>query len=144
MYLTASYEIYYSNDEGFTWKPCTHIITSQSDQVLAIDPRDNNHLYAATQGNGILTSTNGCQSWEQSNNGLGSLFVNAIVMDPNNPDIIYTGTDGGAYVSFNGGQTWGQINEGLLGAMVVYSIVVDKDGNVYAATPYGIFKLETR
>jgi hypothetical protein len=24
----------------------------------------------------------------------------------------------------------------------VYSIVVDKDGNVYAATPYGIFKLE--
>jgi photosystem II stability/assembly factor-like uncharacterized protein len=144
MYLTASYEMYYTNDEGSSWMPCTQIITSQSDQVLGIDPRDNHHLYAATQGNGILTSTDGCQSWEQSNNGLGSLFVNAIVMDPNNPDIIYTGTDGGAYVSFNGGQTWGQINEGLLGAMVVYSIVVDKDGNVYAATPYGIFKLETR
>jgi photosystem II stability/assembly factor-like uncharacterized protein len=50
--------------------------------------------------------------------------------------------DSGAYVSFDGGKTWVQINNGLLGATVVYSIVVDKDNNVYAATPYGIFKLE--
>jgi hypothetical protein len=26
----------------------------------------------------------------------------------------------------------------------VYSIVVDKDSNVYAATPYGVFKLENK
>jgi photosystem II stability/assembly factor-like uncharacterized protein len=46
------------------------------------------------------------------------------------------------YISFDGGKTWGQVNDGLLGATVVYSITVDKDSNVYAATPYGIFKLE--
>ena len=34
--------------------------------------------------------------------------------------------------------------DGLLGATVVYSIAVDKDSNVYAATPYGVFKLESR
>ena len=142
IYLTASYLMYYSNDEGSTWMPCTHILTSLSDQVLAIDPRDNNHLYAITQGNGILVSTDGCRSWKQSNNGLGSFFVNSIVVDSNHPDTIYAGTDGGAYLSFDGGQTWHEINDGLLGATVVYSIVVDKDSNVYAATPYGIFKLE--
>ena len=48
----------------------------------------------------------------------------------------------GATISFNGGGSWNQVNDGLLGATVVYSIVVDKEGNVYAATPYGIFKLE--
>jgi photosystem II stability/assembly factor-like uncharacterized protein len=68
--------------------------------------------------------------------------VNTLAYDPNDPETIYAGTDGGAYVSFDAGATWGQVNEGLLGATVVYSIVVDKDSNVYAATPYGIFKLE--
>jgi len=47
-------------------------------------------------------------------------------------------------VSFNGGQSWDQINDGLLGANVVYSIVVDLQSNVYVATPYGIFKLESK
>jgi len=145
LYLTAtSYGLYYSYDEGLTWQPCTQIFTSRSDQVLAIDPRDNIHLFAATQGNGIQVSTDGCQSWQANNNGLGSLFVNTVAIDPKHPETIYAGTDGGAYISFDGGETWGVINDGLLGATVVYSIVVDKDGNVYAATPYGIFRLENR
>lgn len=146
LYITNGYpNFYYSRDEGTTWQSCgVPIRGSVSDQNLVIDPRDNRHLYAATQGNGILISMDGCQSWQESNTGLDSLFVNAIVMDPNQPDTIYAGTDGGAYISTDGGETWGQINDGLLGAMVVYSIVVDKDSNVYAATPYGIFKLENK
>jgi hypothetical protein len=88
-----------------------------------------------------LISRDGCKSWHTSTSGLGSLFVNTLAIDPNNVGNIYAGTDGGAYVSFNGGLGWSQINDGFLGATVVYSIVVDKDSNVYAATPYGIFKL---
>jgi hypothetical protein len=67
-------------------------------------------------------------------------------MDYANPDTIYAGTDGGVYVSFDGGEHWGVVNNGLLGATVVYSIVVDPENptNVYAATPYGVFKLESR
>ena len=107
-----------------------------------IDPRDSNHLIIATQGDGILVSTDGCHSWEHSNTGLGSLFVNTLAIDQNNPDTVYAGTDGCAYISFDSGKSWSQINDGLLGATVVYSILVDKDRNVYAATPYGIFKLE--
>ena len=36
------------------------------------------------------------------------------------------------------------VNDGLLGATVVYSIAVDKDSNVYATTPNGIFQLERK
>lgn len=114
---------------------------SRSDTRLAVDPQDS-RLYLATPGQGVFISTDNCSSWQASNNGLGNLFVNTVAVDPNDPNLVYAGTDGGAFISFDNGKSWDQINDGLLGATVVYSIAVDKDGNVYAATPYGIFKLE--
>jgi photosystem II stability/assembly factor-like uncharacterized protein len=101
-------------------------------------------LYLATPGQGVLVSTDKCGSWTPSSNGLMNLFVNTLAIDPNNINTVYAGTDGGAYISYDAGATWGQVNDGLLGATVVYSIAVDKDGNVYAATPYGIFTLESK
>jgi hypothetical protein len=111
---------------------------------LTIDPRDDDLLYLAARVDGVQVSRNGCETWGPSNNGLGSAFVNSIAIDPGNPDALYAGTDSGAYVSIDGGASWGEINDGLLGATVVYSIVVDPQSNVYAATPYGIFQLEVR
>ena len=78
------------------------------------------------------------QLFENSPPGL----VNSVAFDTNDPSTLYAGTDQGAFISFDGGTTWGEINDGLLGATVVYSIAVDKERNVYAATPYGVFKLE--
>jgi len=132
--------------DGITgaWGVCQLPANVTTVNLLAIDPRDSNRTIISSPGNGLLTSSDGCQSWQESNTGLASLFVNTLIIDSNNPDTIYAGTDGGAYISFDGGQTWGQVNDGLLGATVVYSIAVDKDSNVYAATPYGIFKLERK
>jgi len=102
------------------------------------------HLYIASFGEGVLISTDGCMTWNSSTAGLGNLYVNTLAIDPNNPDVIYAGTNDGAYLSLDSGTNWSETNDGLLGATVVYSIMVDKDGNVYAATPYGIFTLEGR
>ena len=134
-----------SDDGGKSWKACGNQnlpASSSSDSRLLMDPGNPDHLLRTTAGRGVLVSTDGCLTWTQSNSGLGSLFVNTLAHDPRNASTIYAGTDGGAFVSFDGGLTWGQINDGLLGATVVYSIAVDRDGNVYAATPYGVFKLE--
>ncbi len=136
-----------STDGGRHWEDLYNFLGFwhvESDTRLLIDPRDAVHLLQATRGAGVMSSTDGGETWTAVNYGLGSLFVNTLAYDPNNPDMIYAGTDGGAYVSFDGGGTWNQINDGLLGATVIYSIVVDKDSNVYAATPYGIFKLEIK
>jgi photosystem II stability/assembly factor-like uncharacterized protein len=135
-----------SEDGGKTWVTCSNldgIFSNGSDTTLAIHPKDSKRIMLATLGNNIFTSKDGCVSWDQSYRGLTNQYISSIAFDSNNPDTVYAGTDGGAYVSFDGGQSWGQINDGLLGATVVYSIVVDKDSNVYAATPYGIFKLVT-
>jgi photosystem II stability/assembly factor-like uncharacterized protein/tetratricopeptide (TPR) repeat protein len=141
--VSGDWQNYISDDSGQNWTECsTEAIHAKSPSSrLAIDPTNPKHVFLATLGRGVLESEDGC-SWRESSTGLGSMFINAITIDPNNPDTLYAGTDGGAYVSFDGGETWGEINNGLLGATVVYSIVVDKDSNVYAATPYGIFILE--
>jgi photosystem II stability/assembly factor-like uncharacterized protein len=132
----------YSTDNGKTWQSCgTDVTTSRSDSRLALDLQGK-RLYLATPGQGVMISTDKCGSWQPSNNGLTNLYVNTLAIDPNNSNTIYAGTDGGAYISFDSSTTWGQVNDGLLGATVVYSIVVDKDSNVYAATPYGVFKLD--
>jgi photosystem II stability/assembly factor-like uncharacterized protein len=135
-------DIYRSEDGGKAWGVCGKpVIQSYGyDSPLAMDLSDSSRVYLATQGEGILISTDGCQTWQPS--GLSDVYVNAVAIDPNNSDIVYAGTDSGAYVSFNSGASWNQVNDGLLGATVVYSIAVDKENNVYAATPYGIFRLE--
>ena len=142
VYLIGDTELVRSDDGGETWQYCAISYAARYGSRLTLDPRDDDHLYLPTRFDGVMVSEDGCESWQPSNNGLGSLFVNTVAIDPGNPDTLYAGTDGGAYVSFDGGASWGEINEGLLGATVVYSIVVDSQSNVYAATPYGIFKLE--
>jgi tetratricopeptide (TPR) repeat protein/photosystem II stability/assembly factor-like uncharacterized protein len=145
VYLTGESKVHFSNDNGSNWEQCqdTGYWLAASPTALAIHPIDSRKIWLATWGGGIRASNDGCMSWHESNKGLGSLYVNTLAIDPNNPDTLYAGTDGGAYISYDAGATWDQVNDGLLGATVVYSIVVDKESNVYAATPYGIFKLES-
>jgi photosystem II stability/assembly factor-like uncharacterized protein len=136
-----------SSDLGRSWTDCAPfvrgVLPSRAASRALIDPRDSEKVLVATRGAGIQLSEDGCLSWRSRNDGIGSLLANTLARDPNHPDILYAGTDGGAYVSFDAGEHWGEISDGLLGATVVYSIVVDPQSNVYAATPYGIFRLET-
>jgi photosystem II stability/assembly factor-like uncharacterized protein len=144
IYMAPFNQAFRSKDGGRTWNACGEVIGIgiPAARRLAIDPRDDNRVFIASIEKGLLFSANACQTWETRNKGLGNLFINSITIDPGNPDIMYLGTDGGAYISFDAGQSWGQANEGLFGTSVVYSIVVNKDGKVFAATPSGIFKLE--
>lgn len=146
LYLIPRYQdMHRSEDNGIVWEQCSNPFDSNDiEKQLLIDPRDGRHLLIAQTLDTMFESRDGCDSWKAIAPVVSDQTkVNTLALDSNHPDTIYAGTDGGAYVSFDFGQTWNQINDGLLGATVVYSIVVDKDGNVYAATPYGIFKLET-
>jgi|GEM_PF-1058610 len=143
IYAYANGQIYQATASGTNWKLFFNEFISE----MVIHPQNtekpllislNGYLgyleYLDLRGNFIL----------MSKPRFASPVINTLALDPNQPDTVYAGTDGGAYVSYDYGETWGQVNDGLLGATVVYSIVVDKDSNVYAATPYGIFKLERK
>jgi photosystem II stability/assembly factor-like uncharacterized protein len=104
--------------------------------ALALDPLTPNTLYAATFAGGILKSTNGGTSWSQSNTGLNNPYLNAVMLDPNNPAIIFAGgllyadafaarlnASGSAleYV-WNFGGDFGEISS---------AVALDTDGNAY-------------
>jgi hypothetical protein len=143
---------YISEDYGYTWnrdsstavKLCygstMHFLDAY--KPIAIDPHDGNHVFFIDNGK-LFESHDSCDGLEVFTTA-PNIYKNSIAFDPNNPDTLYTGTDGGAYISLDSGKTWNQINDGLLGTTVVYSIVVDKESNVYAATPNGIFKLASK
>lgn len=144
---------YYSEDYGRTWKVkeppmdvklCYGSTLQFIDKYrpMTIDPSDGNHVFVIDNGI-LLESHDSCDTTEVFASAPNK-SMNSIAYDPNNPGTVYAGTDSGVFVSFDSGKTWNEINDGLLGATVVYSIVADKDGNVYAATPYGIFKLESK
>ena len=153
LFIDALGKVLYANayfrsiDGGKTWTSCkANIETTIADQVIAIDPRDSNHVFAATYQKGdmyVMSSTDGCQSWRPLL-GLGYKYVNSLAIDPNNPDLIYVATDTGGLFSYDSGGYGAPINEGLLGNLVVYSIAINPQSGVYAATPFGIFKLETK
>jgi photosystem II stability/assembly factor-like uncharacterized protein len=76
-------------------------------------------------------------SWSRL--GLDGIQVNAVQVDPNNPNVLFAGTNGqGIYRSTNRGQTWTQVNTGL-GHLFVNDILVSPtDGNiVFAGTGRG-------
>ena len=144
IYAQGIFDVFRSENGGMTWLPCAtmdNFGSARSDTSLAINPKDGANFFLGAR-RGLFFTLDACQTWQKTS--LDSSFVNTVAIDPIDTNIIYAGTGSGAYVSFDSGQSWNQINEGLLGATVVYSIVVDKDSNVYAATPYGIFRLEKK
>jgi len=147
IYIVTISSVILTEDRGKTWKKCADLHATwnaDSPTNAAVHPNNEDWLIVATQGRGIYTLEYNCVTPIFRNQGLKSLFVNSIVIDPNNPEIIYAGTDGGAFISLNGGEEWREINGGLLGANLVFSLAVDSQSNVYASTPYGIFILDEK
>jgi photosystem II stability/assembly factor-like uncharacterized protein len=92
---------------------------------LVVDPQHPETVYASTWEHGLLKSTNGGATWRS----VGFRAVNAVAMDPVNPEIIYAGAlaDGparksGVFKSEDGGNRWQPA--GLAGQNVT-SVAVD-------------------
>ncbi len=133
--VSAGRGIYKSTDGGESWRKVGLEKAGQLGKIQ-IHPDNPDVVYVAALGNifgpnperGVFRSRNGGQSWEKV------LFVNDstgaidLVMDPNNPRILYAGTwqverkpwtliDGGIgsglYKSTDGGDNWQRLEGGL-------------------------------
>ena len=51
--------------------------------------------------------------WVPSGAGIPNIPINALVIDPNNSEMLYAGTDIGVYRSINSGLTWTAFSQGL-------------------------------
>ena len=121
--------IWKTSDAGTEWKPVFDDMHVASIGAIAASPSNPGIVYAGTgdpsgwsfsQGNGVYKTTDAGATWR--NIGLdGTRYINAIIVDPHNPDIVLVGAAGaaqagsgpnedrGVYRSTDGGATWKKV-----------------------------------
>lgn len=148
LYAGTESGIYKSTDGGNSWLDSTNnLLTYYGDipsvTALVIHPTSSNTIYLGSNSGGVFKSIDGGRSWTPCNNGITTLFIATVVIDPNNPAVLYAGTlghdgEGGIFKSSDNGQTWTTLNMGLPMSVFVYSIVIDPENtNIIYADLYG-------
>jgi hypothetical protein len=132
---------------GTSWSP---VFTSVTDRIaaIAVDPASSSNIYAGTVFAGVpppgtdpagslVKSSNGGTAWSAAGNGLPSIGVTAIAIDPTASARIYAGTSGGgSFVTKNFAASWSAQSTGLSDRhMVSLMVAPSSPSAVYAGTP---------
>lgn len=119
---------------------------------IAFHPTSSNTLYIGSPSGGIWKTTNGGSSWTNLSGILPTLGISSILIDPDNPNILYIGTGDrdagdapglGVYRSINGGVIWEPRSNGMGNRTVSMMIMHPSNSQIIlAATSGGIYKTE--
>ncbi|MBT8267752.1 MAG: glycosyl hydrolase, partial [Bacteroidia bacterium] len=130
--------IFVSHDDGKSWKNMG-LKNSEHLSVILVHPEDPNVIWVASQGplwskggeRGIYKSTDGGNSWNRTLGDDEWVGATDIVMDPDNPNILYAATwqrqrtvaaylgggpGSGIHKSRDGGESWTKLKKGIPGS----------------------------
>ena len=142
-----------SNDDGVTWIDISKGLPGSQSQTalegIAIDPTNNDVLYAATNGR-LFKTTDAGASWGPISSFFPANPVAALIVDPSHPNIVYAGfgvsqvngQGAGVFASTDGGVTWNTRNTGLTD-FAVTALAIDRNDpqSLYAGTAsHGVFR----
>jgi len=92
---------------------------------VLVDPTNPNRVWltyssagSGTVGGRVFRSDNAGVSWQNVTDGLPNIAMNAIEIDPLNPNTVFVAADVGVYRSTNAGVVWTSFNDGLPNALV--------------------------
>ncbi len=110
----APNELFLWNGSGWSGFPQAQgSLPNDNILLLQVDPTTFQTLYASTENNGLFKSTDQGFHWSPASSGLTDVStsqlnpVEALLIDPANPQVILAGTSSGIFLSNNGGQAWG-------------------------------------
>ena len=142
--------IYRSNDSGATWEKLESPMDGMQIWSVAVDPIDQDIIFAGTKPPGVFRSRDGGRQWEKLSVDIveecfaGSPKVTAIIIDPRDHRIVWAGVEiDGVFKSMDGGDTWTHLPD--LGDDVLnqdihgMAISVGQPTKILATTPNGIF-----
>jgi photosystem II stability/assembly factor-like uncharacterized protein len=124
--------LYKSTDGGESWNAISSSIvtlaTLPPNDYILIHPINPDIIYGRFTGSGIIKSVDGGETWAETDFKKASYFL---AIDPQNPDIVYSGSMYSPYVSdicngiyktVDGGTTWKNI---ALQGYIVYEIAIN-------------------
>jgi ligand-binding sensor domain-containing protein len=125
-------DLYRSIDSAKTW-----ISAGAAQSYLTPDGYGN--LLGVNLSNVMYRSTNGGQSWFESNSGLTSGTIQYLAAD--SAGRLFAGTSGGGlYRSTNSGNNWSSVNNGLLGSSVTSVVPGAGDALLCSISGTGVFR----
>lgn len=128
-----------SIDGGQTWVTLNGALDGAFFNAIAIDPKSQSIVYAATSS-GLYGSTDGGQSWSALNMaGLQSPNVTSVAINPTKPADMYAVVNGNVYASTNSGGTWNLKSTGLTAHVNSLALAPSKPAVLYAGTSAGVF-----
>jgi len=105
--------VYKTTDGGATWQ-ATSLIADHNVVGFAINPQNTQEIWAVTgpiwvtEGS-IYRSQDGGASWSEINTGFEPGWFYSVVINPQNPSIVYVGGENGLYRTRDGGESWSQL-----------------------------------
>jgi photosystem II stability/assembly factor-like uncharacterized protein len=101
--------LFASRDSGKTWNRVTS--SDLTVNAIQVDPADSNTILIGTQLYGVLRSSDGGQTWSESNAGFVNRSIARILPDPATPGRLligelFEGRVGGFYMYDNPGNDW--------------------------------------
>jgi photosystem II stability/assembly factor-like uncharacterized protein len=127
--------IYVSHDDGISWKNMG-LKNSEHLSKIIVHPENSDIIWVASQGplwtkggeRGIYKSIDGGKSWKQTLGDSEWVGATDLVINPNNPDVLYAATwqrqrtvaaylgggpGSGIHKSTDGGETWKPLKKGI-------------------------------
>jgi len=119
---------------------------------VVMDPVDRNTVYIAFNGYGltgpgqqiwvthnlmVANFINPTPTWTPAGNGIPSISVNGLVIDPLNHNDLYAGTDQGVYASVNGGASWTKFGIGFPDCEI-FDLTLQSPNRILRAATHGL------
>lgn len=144
---TVDHGLVKSEDGGKSWKESMQGMRYKDNIYdIAVNGRINSIVYVINgkggfQESGIAKSNDYGDTWEQIDSGLHKTMYNTIIINPDNPDVLYIGGEGSVYMTRDGGSNWTMKNKGIEEVTVRKLLLdpVDKK-TIFAATERGLYK----
>ena len=133
--------VHVTQDGAATFTDVTGTLPDRFPGDMTVDPTDEATVYITMSGFGsshVFKSTDYGASWTDIDGGLlPDVPTTAVVVDPDNPHVVYVGNDIGAYVTRDAGAGWTQLHAGLSEAVLVNELSISPMNRKIRAFTHG-------
>ena len=137
LHINTPPNLFKSSNGGSSFSNIKNGLPDRFIMDFAISPTNDDSVWIVLGGFGtshVYVTANGGASWTNKGTGLPDVPHNAVLLDPNNSNIIYAGNDLGVYMSPDNGNTWYDYNNGFWDATLVMDLVATTADKLVAAT----------